>query len=349
MVKKRYWLAGAIGLVGAALAARLAARPRDVAWEDVRERLAHADRSRFVEVGGARLHYVEAGDERAPAVVLVHGLASSNFVWSGVIEPLATEGFRVVAPDLVGFGFSEKPRDGEYTIEGQALSLVGLMDALGIESATLVGSSYGGAVATVCALDYAERVRRLVLVGAISNNEMKRSLLLRVGSVRGVGELFAPLIMDARHRRKRRHLREQTARDGRVYDDGRTRAHLRHLKAADTQRAILRTLRRWDAARIEREAPDIRQPTLLVWGAGDRDVPLRHGEKLHALIPSSRLVVFEACAHLPHEERPTEFVRLVADFCKESPESGVWSQKIILLDLLKPPARDSGVQTPELD
>ncbi|MDQ3906974.1 MAG: alpha/beta hydrolase, partial [Acidobacteriota bacterium] len=283
----------------------------------------HAERSRFVEIEGARVHYVEAGAAGAPAVVLLHGLSASNFVWHDALVPLSEEGFRVVAPDLVGSGFSSKPRDGDYSIEAQARVVVGLMDALGIDRATLVGSSYGGAVAAVCALDRAERVSRLVLVGAVANNELKRRLSLRAGTVRGVGELFVPFVMDVRHRRKRRRLRAHAARDGRDYDESRALAHLRHLKAADTQRAILRTLRQWDASRVEREAEKIRQPVLLVWGACDKDVPVRHGERLRELIPGSRLVVFESCAHLPQEEYPREFVRLVAEFCKQSRESGV--------------------------
>ncbi|HVG28859.1 MAG TPA: alpha/beta hydrolase [Pyrinomonadaceae bacterium] len=316
-MRKRYLFAGAAGFVGTAVAARLLARPRDVTWDGERARLGHAERSRFTEVGGVRVHYIEAGAADAPAVVLVHGFAASNFVWHDTLVPLAGAGLRVVAPDLVGFGFSEKPRDGEYTIEAQARAVVRLMDALGIGRATLVGSSYGGAVAAVCALDYPERVRGLVLVGAISNNEVKRRLVARLGSLRGVGEVFAPFVLDARHLSKRRRLRAQTARDGRDYDDLRVRAQLRPLKAANTQRAILRTLRQWDASRVEREAARITQPTLLVWGARDTDVPLRFGERLHALIPGARLFVFETCAHLPQEERPAEFARLVADFCKD--------------------------------
>lgn len=315
-MKKRYWIAGAAGLAGAGLLARLAARPREARWEDYRENLGHAERSRFAEVEGVRVHYLEAGEEDAPALVLVHGLAASNFVWHDVVLPLAEEGFRVVAPDMVGFGFSEKPPRGEYTIEAQARSLVGLLDALGVGRAMLVGSSYGGAVVAVAALDYPARVERLVLVGAVANNELKRRVSLRVGGVRGLGELLTPLVMDVRHRRKRLRLKRNTARDGRGYDEARVRAHLRPLKAADTQRAILRTLRQWDAARVEREAEKIAQPTLLVWGAQDKDVPLTQGERLRSLIPGSRLVVFDSCAHLPQEEYPREFTRLVAEFCK---------------------------------
>lgn len=315
-MKKRYWIAGTVGLIGGAVAARLLARPRDVEFEELRGQLSHADKSRFVEVDGLRVHYLEAGERDAPVILLVHGLASSNFVWNDVLLPLADAGFRVVAPDMIGFGFSAKPRDGEYTIEAQAGTLVHFLDALGIERATVVASSYGGAVAAVCALDHAGRVARLVLVGAISNNEMKRSVLLRAGNLRGVGELFAPFVMDARHRRKRRRLKEHTARDGRDYNEARARAHLRPLKTVATQRAILSTLRRWDAARVEDEAGKIAQPTLLIWGAQDGDVPLRHGRRLHELIPDSRLYVFDHCSHLPQEEYPREFVRLVADFCK---------------------------------
>ena len=315
-MKKRYWIAGAAGLAGAGLLARLVARPREVRWEEHRERLGHADRSRFVEVEGVRVHYLEAGEREAPAVVLVHGLASSNFVWHDVLMPLAEEGLRVVAPDMVGFGFSEKPRRGEYTIEAQARLLVGLLDALGVECATFVGSSYGGAVAAVCALDYAARVSRLVLVGAVANNELKRRVSLRVGGVRGLGELLTPLVMDVRHRRKRLRLKRNTERDGRGYDEARVRAQLRPLKAADTQRAILRTLRQWDAARVERQASKIVQPTLLVWGAQDKDLPVSQGTRLRGLIPGSRLAVFDPCGHLPQEEYPREFTRLVAEFCK---------------------------------
>ncbi|MCA1629374.1 MAG: alpha/beta hydrolase, partial [Acidobacteria bacterium] len=237
-MKKRYLFAGAAGFVGAAVAARLFARPRDVTWDEERGRLGHVERSRFAEVAGVRVHYLEAGDAGAPAVLLLHGFAASNFVWHDSLVPLAEAGLRVVAPDLVGFGFSDKPRDGEYTVEAQARAVVRLMDALGIGSAALVGSSYGGAVAAVCALDHPERVGRLVLVGAVSNNEVKQRLSARIGSVRGVGEVFAPFVLDARHLRKRRRLKLQTARDGRDYDESRVRAQMRPLKAANTQRAI---------------------------------------------------------------------------------------------------------------
>ncbi|HEX8635812.1 MAG TPA: alpha/beta hydrolase [Pyrinomonadaceae bacterium] len=322
-MKKRYWIGGAtVAAAGGALALKLWTRPEDVEWGEQRERLHHAERSRFVEIEGVRVHYQEAGEACAPALLLIHGFCASNFVWKDALVPLAEAGFRVVTPDLVGFGFSGKPGSGEYTIEAQARILVGLMDALGIGRATLVGSSYGGAIAAVCALDAAERVERLVLVGAVSNDEITRRPVLRLAATPVMGELLAPVLLDARRFMKNRRRAADAAANGYLLDSVRIAAHQRPLRAAATHRAILRTLRNWRATRIEREAARITQPTLLVWGADDRDVPLRHGRRLHELIARSRLFVFAECGHLPQEERPAEFVSLVAEFCRGA-EPGV--------------------------
>src|SRR5678816_1737438 len=166
MMKKRYWIAGAATL---AIAGKLLTRPRDADWQKCRDVVFHSEHSCFIDVDGIRVHYQEAGERNAPALVLIHGFASSTLVWSKVFLPLAEAGFRVIALDMLGFGYSGKPRNGEYTIAGQARLLIGLLDQLGIKSATLLGSSYGGAVAATCALDYPRHVERLVLIGTVNN------------------------------------------------------------------------------------------------------------------------------------------------------------------------------------
>src|SRR6267142_2884310 len=182
-MKIRYLLAGASGIVAGAVAAKLLTRPRDVSWPDSINLIYHAEHSWFTTIDGVRIHYQEAGDEKAPPMILIHGFISSNLVWNDVFLPLAQAGFHVIAPDLPGYGYSEKPRDGEYTIAAQARAVLGLMDQMGIERATIVGASYGGAIAAMMALDYPERVARLVLVGAVSNDKPKKKLLLRLASV----------------------------------------------------------------------------------------------------------------------------------------------------------------------
>lgn len=317
-MKKRYLVAaGVYTLTGAALAAKLLSRPRDVDWNSHTASLHHADQSRFVEVDHIRVHYQEAGRADGPTILLVHGFCASNFIWSDVLLPIAEAGYRVIAPDLVGYGFSEKPGHGEYTIKAQAQMIIGLMDKLGIASAALVGSSYGGAVAATCALDYPQRVKRLVLVGAVANNEVKSQPLLRLAASPIVGYLLSPVLIDSRRLMQWRMKKVYAEENSHLLDAERMAAHHRPLRTANTHRAILRTLRRWDARRLERDAHLITQPTLLVWGEGDSDIPVRHGERLHAQMPNSRLIVFRRCGHLPQEERPLEFAGLAAGFCQK--------------------------------
>lgn len=314
-MKKRYLIAGASGVGVAALAVKLMTRPRDVEWAEHAKELHHAERSRFMEVEGVRVHYQEAGPLDAPPVILIHGFTASTLVWSEVLLPVAKKGFRVIAPDLVGFGFSEKPRGGEYTIGAHARTITGLMDKLGIERATLVGSSYGGAISATCALDYPERVERLVMVGAVSNDDIKRRPLMRFAATPVVGDLISPLLLDLRWLLKRRLKRNHLGGSG-LFDEKRIDAHHRPLRAANTQHAVLSMLRRWSAERIRTDAHLIKQPTLLIWGEQDYEIPLKDGEHLHREIPGSRLIVFRRCGHLPQEDYPQEFTELVADFAK---------------------------------
>src|SRR5258706_10265342 len=163
-MKKRYLLAGATGLVAGAVATKLLTRPREVSWPDSINFIYHAEHSWFTTIDGARIHYQEAGDEHAPPIMLIHGFISSTLIWDEVFLPLAQSGFRVIALDLPGYGYSDKPRHAEYTIESQARAVIGLMDRLGIEKAALVGASYGGAVAAPVSVDHPGTATPLVLL-----------------------------------------------------------------------------------------------------------------------------------------------------------------------------------------
>lgn len=312
-MKKRYWITGAATIATAAVAAKLLTRPKDVDWDKHRETVFHSEHSHFVEVDGVRVHYQEAGQRSAPPLVLIHGFTSSTLVWSKVFLRLAEAGFRVIAPDLVGHGYSGKPRHGEYTIAAQARYITRLLDRLGIGSATIVGSSYGGAVAAICALDYPERVKSLILVGAVNNNEPLNFTLMKIFGSRLVGDVVTPLLVGSR-RLLRLRMKRVYDRHSWVLDERRVDARHLPLRTAGAHRAILRTVRRWDAERISRDAHLITQPTLLIWGDGDPEVPLRDGEYLNREIEGSRLIVFRNCGHLPHEEYPIEFTEVVADF-----------------------------------
>lgn len=316
-MKKRYLIAGFSGLATAAVITKLLTRPQDVDLEESRDRIYHVEHSRVVEVDGLRVHYQEAGDPQAPPILLIHGFLSSTFIWSRVFLELADAGFRVIAPDLIGYGYSDKPKNFDYTIESQAKMIAGLIERLGCERAILIGSSYGGAVAATVALNRPELVTKLVMVGAVSNNEPKRYLIMRLVRTPLLGDVVSPLLASSR-RLLRARMKRIYDRHKQVLDEFRVEVRFLPLRAAGTHRAIIRTVRNWDANRIQREAHLISQPTLLVWGDNDPDVPLRDGERLQRQMLDARLIVFRDCGHHPQEEYPAAFTKLVLDFCSES-------------------------------
>jgi len=314
-MKKRYWI-GTISAaaVGAFVAAKLLLRPGDVEWEKHREAVFHSDFSRFIEVDGVRMHYQEVGEADAPPMILIHGFAASNLVWSKVFLELAELGYRVIAPDLPGYGYSDKPRHLDYTIASQAQMVFSFLRRLKIDRAVFVGSSYGAAIAATIALDHAAMVEKLVLVGAVTNNKPTRYLLMRLFSSPLIGDILSPLVVGSR-RLLRLRMKRVYDRHSWVLDERRVDARHLPLRTRGAHRAIIRTVRHWDAERVSREAHLLTQPTLLLWGDTDREVPLRDGERLHEEIQHSRLLVFRDCGHLPQEEYPQAFTKVVSEFC----------------------------------
>lgn len=316
-MKKKYLAAGvATGAIGGLIAWKFLTRARQINWKDFAEKVHHAENSHFVEVDGATVHYQRFGDISHPTLILIHGYTASTYVWKTVAPMLADRHFHVIAVDLLGFGYSDKPAWFDYTITSQARMIERLMDRLGIGRATLVGSSYGGAVASTVALDYAERVEKLVLIGAVCNDEAKERRLLKLAAIPGLGELITPFIADSKALLKHRMKGTIAPVNHHLITRERIEAVHRPLYAADGHRSLLQTARNWDACRIEADANLINQTTLIIWGEEDKVIGIHNGEKLHQEILNSRFVVIKNCGHIPHEEKPEQFVELVTEFCR---------------------------------
>jgi pimeloyl-ACP methyl ester carboxylesterase len=314
-MKKRNIVFAALGIAAGAVAVKMLIRKETVDFERVRELVAHSDRSRFVHVDGMRIHYQEFGDATCPPVILIHGYTASVYSWHRSAPLIADAGFRVIAVDLVGFGYSDKPRHFEYTIDAQARTITRFMDRLGIGAATIAGCSYGGAIAAVIALDSPERVDKLVLVDAVINDGLRSHPFLRLASVPGIGEIVTPFVADSRALLRHRSTGTLAPANHHLITDDRIAAILRPLHAADGHHSLLATSRNWHANRITRDAHNITQPTLIVWGEEDTVIPVRDGYTLRDLIPGSRLMVIKNCGHVPQEEKPPLFSKLVSEFC----------------------------------
>jgi pimeloyl-ACP methyl ester carboxylesterase len=314
-MKKKYIAAGIGGAIGAAIAWKFLTRADTVHWEQAAGEMHHAGNSSFVEVDGLRVHYQEFGEDNSPVMLLIHGYSASTFTWKTSAPLLADLGFRVIAVDMIGFGYSSKPGWFDYTIQSQARVIERFMDRLGIGSALVVGSSYGGGVAAMLTLDYPERVEKLVLVDAVSNDDALNNPLVHLAKTPLIGELLGAFLVDSKAFVRHQMRTSMAPGNHHLVDETRINGVHRPLHAADGHNSMLYSIRNWQAQRIEHDAHLIKQPVLLIWGEQDIVILPQNGRTLHRLIPDSKLVMFKNCGHVPQEECPEDFVRVVSEFC----------------------------------
>jgi 2-hydroxy-6-oxonona-2,4-dienedioate hydrolase len=254
-----------------------------------------------VTVFGQKIHYVEAGS--GPVVVLLHGLGGNATNWAFQIPALA-EKYRVVVPDQVGFGRSDKPLVN-YRVGTYADFLDKFLDELKVEKATLVGNSMGGWIAALYTLQRPARVERLVLVDAAGFRPPKEFDLAALSGLNpstraGMKSLAALVFFNPL-------LKTDAAVDAML---------TQRLSAGDgyTIQSLVESIYRGEDM-LDGRLSAVKQPTLLVWGREDGLTPLaREGERFQKEIAGARLVVFEACGHVPQVEKAAEFNAAVMAF-----------------------------------
>lgn len=255
--------------------------------------------ARYVTVDSTRIRYIDTGS--GPAVVLIHGLAASMYSWRQTILPVARAGFRVIAFDNRGFGFSDKPSSG-YTNQAYVDLLFGLLDSLGVKETVLVGHSMGGAIAAEAALTRPDRVRGLVLVDA-AGLSVRWPFMLRVAHWPIVGVLFDRLRGRAATLGILKSLYGVPSRV--------TAEQVDQYYAPIAEPGFGRSLRgvlsqfRFDA--LTDRLGQLSTPTLVMWGTEDRLIPVAVGQAMADQIPGALLVRFPGAGHAVPEESPEEF------------------------------------------
>jgi pimeloyl-ACP methyl ester carboxylesterase len=268
---------------------------------------------RFETVGGRRLRFVRAGS--GPAIVLVHGFGSSIYTWKDVIAPFAAR-HGVVALDLPGFGESDRPAD--LSIDDLPRAVTGLMDRLGLERATLVGNSMGGATAALVAATSPERVDALVLIDAAGFNLEPEA---QPASVRLATSWAAPALeLLPGKRLVVEHSLRQVFHDDRLVTEERVAEYLAPALRPGTFAGLRSLGASLDAQPdvVTRALPGVRAPTLVIWGDDDRWIPPAHADRFAAAIPGARAVRVASCGHVPEEEQPAEVARLVLELLAEA-------------------------------
>lgn len=260
-------------------------------------------------IGRFEVRYVRAG--QGPPVILIHGLVSSIYTWAEVIPALAP-GFDVIALDLPGFGGSSQPPDLSFSdYEG---TVGGLMDELGLEKASLVGNSMGGAVALQMAARHPERVDHLVLIDSAGFRVQpeERPFLARLISSRVLGTVVERLPL--------RRLIARWTLSRLIHDQSRvTEERVEENLAPLLRPGALASARSLLESRIDQDVLGqlhaIEAPTLILWGRFDPWLPESDADRFVAEIKGARKVILEA-GHVPQEERPDEVARWIGEFLK---------------------------------
>lgn len=261
-------------------------------------------------VGAWQLHVRESGPRDAPAVLLLHGFGASLQTWDVWAEALG-QSHRVIRLDLPGSGLSPPDPAHDYRDERSLQLLLALLDALGVQRATLVGHSMGGRLAWTFAGRYPERTDRLVLVApdgfASAGFEYGRPMAVPVSL--GLMRQVLPKAL-LRMQLQSAYARPQSLSDALV-----TRYH-DMLRAPGARQALLDRLAQ---TVLQEPGPLLRQiqaPTLLVWGEADAMIPWAHAQDYLQAISGSRLVSFPGVGHLPQEEAADLSARAVTAFLR---------------------------------
>lgn len=268
-----------------------------------------AAHSRRARVAGVDTHWLEAGQGKP--VVLLHGLGASSYSWREVFPELAGR-FRVIAPDLPGFGRSEAPLAHDYALKGQSAWLCAFLDHLGVDAAALAGNSMGGVISLVTAMDAPLRVSRLALLGAPTYLGDHPALLWPMRWP-VIGRVYESLLGPSAVR----FVGRTAFKDPALLTEDAVEEYSISLRSAAGRRATAEFLRRAippDARERMSRYPSLAQEILVICGDSDGVVPLASARRFCAEAPKAKLLEIAACGHAAQEEKPRIVAGALAQF-----------------------------------
>ncbi|UVS69416.1 alpha/beta fold hydrolase [Nitrososphaera viennensis] len=258
---------------------------------------------RMTKVNGLATRYLDYGSpaKGAKDLVLLHGLGASLERWL-LVAPTLSKYFRVIVPDIVGFGYSDKPTV-EYTMDFFTDFFDKFLQNLGIEKPHIVGSSFGGHLAA----EYAIRNRRKI---------DKLALASPAGVMRTSTPILDQYIMAALYPTYENALKafRDMAHDPSIVDEGTVTDFVRRMNLPNAKYAFMSTLlgMRYSPP-LRGRLSSVIAPTLVIWGDEDRMIPVQYAKEFRE-VPNNELVVIKDCGHTPYIEKPKTFNRIVLKF-----------------------------------
>jgi pimeloyl-ACP methyl ester carboxylesterase len=255
----------------------------------------------FLTVNGYRIRYMEGGSS-SKHIIFLHGLGASAERWQRVL-PAFAERFHVVAPDIIGFGYSDKP-EVSYTIPFFMQFVKGLADAMDIKNMTLIGASLGGHIAAEMAVTRKEMVDKLVLVTPAGIMKEPTPVLNYY-----IAAAMYPTFDNAKK------AFEQMAGNPKAVDVTYARDFVNRMQLPNAKYAYMSSIiGSKSAPNLVDRLKNIKSPTMIVWGEKDRLIPLKYAGRFKREIRNSRLEIIKGSGHTPYFEKPEIFSKKVIEF-----------------------------------
>ena len=268
---------------------------------------------------GIDLHCESHGS--GPPILMLHGFGGNLYTWRHLIQPLAGS-YQLILIDLKGFGKSPKPRDKLYGPQHQADLIYQFIVDNNLRNLTLVGHSFGGAIALLVTLklieEQPERLSTLVLIdSAAYRQRLPLGIdVLRMPIIRSIA--FALLSDKCRVRLM---LKASYCDDKKITAD-QVSAYAEPLASDGARHALVETAKQLMPPKstidqFTSQLSKITVPTLIIWGRKDKIIGLKRGQRLHEDIPNSTIEIIDQCGHIPHEEKPVETTKKLQAFLQQ--------------------------------
>ena len=256
---------------------------------------------KFLRIDENDIRYLESGSSKK-TLVLIHGLGASAERWDKVI-PLFSKHFRVIIPDLIGFGYSDKPL-ADYTLDFFSSFLEKFFAAANIQNPIVIGSSLGGQIAAEYTAEHPQNVEKLILVSP--SGVMKKSTPALDAYI------MAALYPNEQNAKNAFELMESSGKD---IDDKIVNGFIERMKLPNAKLAFMSTLLGLKNAKvITTKLQTMITPTLIIWGSDDPVIPIQHADEFVASIKDCRFLRMDNCGHTPYVQDPETFASYVLGF-----------------------------------
>lgn len=257
---------------------------------------------KYVSINGTKIRYLEAGNSEK-TLVLLHGLGGSAERWMLVIPSLA-KSYHVIVPDLIGYGKSDKPKV-EYSMEFFTKFIFDLLDELKIKHCSMIGSSLGGQIVAECACTDNDFIKKIILVSPSGSMKSSTPVL----------DAYASAVLNPSFESVKSALSMMVGSDIKIPNEI-IEDFISNMSQQDSKMSFKSTLTSIKNSSITEKLSRIRVPSLVIWGKNDKMIPVENASELEKTIRNCHVKIMEGCGHVPYEEKPEEFSKLVLDFLK---------------------------------